>query len=134
LESIWIVQNELTDLNALTGCKKLKKLCLDMNYKLTDISGVSGLPELEYLNINETNVNDLGALKDCISLQELKINDTKITDLTPLETLSGLKDIALNRITADVSKGTKNREILKTLISCGVKVFVEIIKELEEEC
>ena len=133
LESIYIVQNELTDVNALAGCKKLKKLCLDMNYKLTDISALNGLQELEYLNINETKVKDLEAFRNSTSIQDLRINDTSITDLDPLETMSGLKEVALNRITADVSKGTKNREVLKKLISRGVKVYVEIIKELDEE-
>ncbi len=44
-----------------------------------------------------------------------------------------LKTALENYTAADVSKGTKNREVLKKFISRGVKVYIEIIKELDEE-
>ena len=133
IEEIWLVQNSIISIEGIKGHKNLKKLVIDMNYKLEDISPVEGMELLNYLNINETAVSDISCLKGLESIEELSMNCTKVTDLTPLEGLTTLKRLAINFLNADLSPGSKNREILVSLIKNGTDVYSNIRDELIKE-
>lgn len=69
----------------LSGLAALKKLDLSRNENLRELSGLSGMKELQILNLSETGITEIKAVKDCPALTELNISYTNLTDIRPLE-------------------------------------------------
>jgi hypothetical protein len=114
-------QNYITDISVLNGCialeevrlqqnnvlaaagfnnPQLKILNLADNPALTNID-LSGLPVLETLYINQTQVHDLSSLQGLQNLKTALLNNCQITDITPLAHCSSLCYITLqsNQVT-----------------------------------
>jgi internalin A len=87
-ERIW----QLSDISALSGLTNLQRIELG-NTKVTDLSPLSGLINLERLELNNTKIIDLSPLSGLINLKRIDINNTKITDLSPLSGLQKLEHI-----------------------------------------
>ncbi len=74
-----------------TGDKKLKVVCPH----IVDLSPLSGLHNLELLDLSHTQVLDLSPLRNLKKLASLNLEDTHVSDLSPLVGLKALKTIIL---------------------------------------
>ncbi|MBR6007108.1 MAG: protein kinase [Clostridia bacterium] len=86
--------NNFTDISALSALTKLQYLDLDGNM-LSDLSPLSGLTDLEYLSLGGTGISDLSALRDMTEMQTLNLSDNAISDLTPLESMRKLTTLKI---------------------------------------
>ncbi len=131
LETLWLsISPRLTDLSPLDGLRNLKSLRLLGSSRLprsgvrnlkaleslpltelviryasvSDTSPLSGLSQLEFLDLAYNRVTDLSGLSGLSQLLDLKLSSNDIADIAPLAGLSKLRSIDLshNRV-ADVS-------------------------------
>lgn len=74
-------------------------ICIGSKRKLTDISPLAGLEDLEYLELFTQNITDISALANKKKLTDLNLVLNDITDLTPLHSCTSLQRvfISLNR-------------------------------------
>ena len=88
----------------LTG---LTRLALDFNGGFTDISALSGLTSLTFLDLGANLITDLSALSGLTSLRSLDLSgNLDLSDIQPLLSNTGL--------TASATVGLAN-----TSVSCG---------------
>ena len=73
----------ISDLSALTGLSQLQRLDL-RNTKVSDLSALTGLSQLQTLDLSRTGVSDLSALTGLSQLQKLDLQKTHITNLSSL--------------------------------------------------
>lgn len=85
-----IGHNGLTKCDFLYEMPELEVLILAIG-NLEDISPVSSLSRLEYLEICDTQVTDLSPLSSCTTLEHLNLGGIPATDLSPLYGLKNLK-------------------------------------------
>lgn len=71
------------DLNCFTGFQKLCFLDL-YGSTVSHPEALASLPNLRYLNIGETGVNDLSFLQNLPAMTDIDLRENPITDLTPL--------------------------------------------------
>lgn len=90
--------------NVFYFLKKLKKLSLNDNKNLTDITPLAGLINLQELNVSYTKVSYIGALVSLVNLQTLDISRTQVKNVSVLASLINLRllDISNTRI-SDIS-------------------------------
>lgn len=115
----------ITNLSGLEFAYNLKSIDLYGNRGLTDISQLSGLLNLTYIDAQSTAIADLSPLSGHYALttvylsggtfsdisvvsgwpniQKLMLQNDYIEDLTPLANLTTLKDLVVNGIFSDVS-------------------------------
>jgi len=82
--------NKVSDLTPLTGLTRLEFLDLH-DMPVSDLTPLVGLKNLEYLSIGNTQVSDLMPLAGLKNLEWLSLEDSKVSDLTPLAGLQNLK-------------------------------------------
>ena len=82
-------------IEGLFYCNKVKYLDLGHNDKLSDISFVNNMPDLEVLIIAMTAVKDISPLANCPKLNFLEYFTCPAADLSPLSGLTNLKDLHL---------------------------------------
>ncbi|MCR5090030.1 MAG: hypothetical protein K6C08_11040, partial [Oscillospiraceae bacterium] len=80
-------------IEGLYYCTKAKYLDLGHNYKMTDISFVRNMPDLEVLILAMTAVKDISPLENCPKLNYLEYQSSAACDLRPLSKLTQLKDL-----------------------------------------
>ena len=85
-----------------SGFTNLRRLSI--SGKVRGISGLSGLTNLEYLNLSSNRISDISALSGLTKLKWLYLSGNNISDLTPLSGLTNLEWLTLgaNSIT-DIS-------------------------------
>ena len=93
-------ENSIEYLNpSFKNLKELKKIWIsgnmDKNWVVSDISALSNLTNLEFLDISYTNVENLISIDKLINLRYLNISGTKVSDLYPLKKLFKLKTLHL---------------------------------------
>ncbi len=95
LQALDIGHNDATNLDFLYDLPHLKVLILACNMsaesRLTDITPVGSLKELQYLEMFKNDVLDISCLAGCESLVDLNICFNRITDLSPLYGLKNLR-------------------------------------------
>lgn len=93
LVTLQILGSAVSDLSGIWGCGKLRKIRLALLRRLTTLSGLERLPELEALTIESCkNIASVEPLGGCARLQELYLdNDGPIASLEPLRSLSRLE-------------------------------------------
>ena len=84
-----------------------------------DISPLSGLTELQILDLSGGRITDITALSPLLALQTLDLTNTRVSDITPLVSLSSLRWLNLNRtqvsdVTALASLSTLHSLYLKS--------------------
>ena len=101
--------NMISDISALSKLSgtKIKRLDLGPN-KISDISPLASLKNLEELNIEQNNIKDISPISKLKKLKSLYISNTgcfnkqhgvtgnKIKDLSPLTKLTNLERLVLN--------------------------------------
>lgn len=101
---------ENNQLNFLTGLTNLKSLSIFGNNKISDISMLSTLTNLNTLSISLTSVTDISVLASLKSLTQLDIKSNQISDLTPIENLTNLTHLWMDSV-----KGITNLKVVKNL-------------------
>lgn len=98
LELVWLQFTTFSDLNLLANAKKMKTLYLSwLKGKLTDLTPLGGMPDLETLNIKDVPVENLEPLTACKALQTLDVSGTKVKDLKALKDLTALSSLDVRR-------------------------------------
>lgn len=121
LQELWLyMASKVTNIQCLSKLQRLKTLSL-FHIKLSDLSFISCLPNLEYLNISSNygitdishvghlnnlkyfcasfirNIHDISCLSQCTNLEHLDLAVTSVSNLTPLTNLTNLKYLKLSR-------------------------------------
>ena len=90
-----ISKSNIETLDGLQYAKNLKKLIIsDLDVK--DISVLSHIYELEYIDIRINSVEDLSPIANNVYLKHLNIDYNYIEDITVLETLSELEHLSIS--------------------------------------
>ena len=117
LEALDLGHNYLTDsdLTVIAGLTKLKVLILADN-KITDISALTTLKDLEYIELFMNKIPDLSPLADLPGLIDVNVCNVGASDLTPLFELTGVKRLwyAMNPFSRDQAAALK--EALKDCV------------------
>ncbi len=112
----------------------LERLYLESCNKITDLSPLTGLPKLTYLDLHFVhNVEDISSLAQLTQLEYLRLLGTRVSDLSPLSNLINLKTIFLweNRYLMDISPiaNLTNLEFLG-LIDCDLVTDIRPLEKL----
>lgn len=86
---------EICSLKFLENCKGIRELNGCWAKKLTDISALANMPELEKVDLRDTAIKDINVLKNKKKLKILNLEGTKITDISPLATCPELNRLDL---------------------------------------
>ncbi|MFO7736463.1 MAG: hypothetical protein R6W70_09670 [bacterium] len=122
LENIFVGFSKIEDLSVFSEMKHLKKLDMRFAVNIKDVSPLSGLKNLEYLNIWKTAVKDFSPLKNLSSLKRFDAKMTPVTDVSPLAEIKTLEAVDfLQTDVSDVSSLSKLSN-LKELVLCSTKV------------
>lgn len=99
----------------LKKCKKLEELDLQSNVMFTDFKKLTGLKNLEKLNISVTGITSLHGIEKLKKLKELDISMTDITDISVLKELKELESVIVSE-----SQEIKNqiKTLKQTLKNC----------------
>lgn len=123
---------ELSDISALAGMVKIKRLELDRT-SISDISVVRNMQDLEYISINETKVEDISALRGLNKLNTLDMYGTPVKDISMLAELPEIKDINAQKTKVeDVSSFVKAGK-LKVLYIEKSKLPKPVKKDISKE-
>lgn len=83
LKSLSICLQKDMDIGALSGLTNLEDLQL-YNNQITDISMLKDLKNLKRLNLSGNKISDISALKDLTNLKTLVLQGNQISDISPL--------------------------------------------------
>ena len=86
--------NSISDISVLSGLTSLTWLDLRSN-NISDISSLSGLTNLEYLFFDNNNISDISALSNLTRLTDLSLANNNISDISALSGLTNLTDLSL---------------------------------------
>lgn len=86
---------DLSDISPLMTLNKIKRLSLDQNYRIFNIAPLSGLTELEWLNLSENRITDIFPLKNLVNLKYLNLSSNRIVDISVLENMRELRELYL---------------------------------------
>ncbi len=103
LDSIYLSNGDMWDSN-------------EENYNnITDLTPISQLYNLSFLNLSGNDITDLSPLKDLINLEGLIISRTKVSDISALENLSKLSMLSLDETEVNDITVLKNLKSLESL-------------------
>ena len=103
LTQLAIRQAIVSDASPLSGLAQLESLDLTSN-RIRDISSLSGLSQLRSLNLWDNDVSDVSPLAGLQELTSLAFGYNRIADISPLTGLSKLRSIQIrNNLIADLS-------------------------------
>ena len=103
LTELAISHASVSDASPLSGLAQLETLDLSFN-RIGDISSLSGLSQLRSLNLWANDVSDISPLEGLSGLTWLAFGYNRIADISPLAGMSNLRTIQLpNNLIADLS-------------------------------
>ncbi len=86
------------DVKIIGELTRLKYLSVELNTDITDISPLSNLKELAYLDVSNTKVSDISCIGNLTKLQTLNVSNTAVTDLSVLRSFTSLETLKMNSI------------------------------------
>ena len=92
----------LTSLAGLENLTKLTRLDCHSGYALEDISALTGLTNLESIELGSNSITDLTPLAGLVNLENLTLGGNPITDMSPLANLPALKSLGLGSTDIEV--------------------------------
>jgi len=96
LESLWLNENRIGQIDGLSNCKSLRSLYLSNN-EITKLEGLDSLSELEIFWICENQISVLENLDGLSSLRQFWISGNQIEHIkNSLDKLSSLNDLNLS--------------------------------------
>ena len=134
LERLYLGDNDISDISAVENLKRLKKLNIFCNFKISDLSPLKKLTELEWLSVDNNNITDISDLKDLKNLTYLNLRANNISDVEILKSLKelGNLDISYNNISK-----TDVEELRAALPDCKIIAdnndyeYEDVIAEVE---
>lgn len=96
LTALYLGGTGISDGEFLKNCKKLKLLDLQSNLMFTNFENLTGLKDLERLNISVTGVENLDGIEQLKQLKELDISMTDISDISALKKLKRLESVTVS--------------------------------------
>jgi hypothetical protein len=91
---LWLSDNKITDISPLSALTNLEMVWLSKN-QITDITALSGLENLRHVDLDNNQVADLSPLSVLTNLDSLWLNSNQIADLAPLAVLKKLEYLRL---------------------------------------
>jgi len=88
--------NEISDLSPLSGMAKLEYLNLGSNL-ISDVSSLSGLTSLTYLDLYDNYISDVSALSNLTNLTSLDLYNNLISNISALSSLIRLESLFLGQ-------------------------------------
>lgn len=114
--------SKLETLEPVAKLERVRRLDLRNMPQIKDLSPLTALKELEYLNISGTGVTDLSPLAELPALTEIEARDLKLSDAKDVPKLENLRSIDfLKTPIADVTPLAKAPKLEKILV-CTTKV------------
>jgi len=100
LEYLSLWRNQVTDISPLVELINLRELYFGGggNHVGDDINLLSGLTNLQRLDLGDTAVSNISALSGLTKLEYLSLWNNQVTDITPLTRLTNLKELYLGGI------------------------------------
>ena len=113
-----IKRRRLTNVSGLAGLKQLEVLGLDGN-NLSDVSGLEGLTQLETLWLSGNQLTDVSGLAGLKQLKQLYLYGNQLTDVSGLAGLTQLETLYLHN-NPDLTKAEIDK-LQKALPKCKIK-------------
>jgi len=109
--------NRISDLSPLAELTNLEELVLGFN-QITDVSPLAGLTKLKELDLFKNQITDVSPLAGLTKLEYLNLYNNEIAEISPLKGLTKLKELELreNPIPKDQKEMLK-----KALPHCSIK-------------
>lgn len=104
----------IRDLSGVTSLTNLKYLNAT-DTAIHELPPLTGLRKLEELKLSHTNVSDLTPLAGMVQLKRLNLADTLVHDLSPLSTSTNLEELRLTGAPVEYLSGLENMANLRTL-------------------
>jgi len=98
----------LTNLSAIAGLPNLNFLTVS-NCEIDDLTPLRNHNKLEFLFLNNNKLKDLKGLENLVNLKELYVNVNEITGLKPLKKLTNLRTLYVNHNKLTSLKGIKEK-------------------------
>ena len=99
----WANSNEISNLSPLSGLTRLEYLDLGNNL-ISDVSALSNLINLTYLDLYDNIITDVSALSNLTNLTSLDLYNNIISDVSALSSMTGLEKLFLGiNLISDVS-------------------------------
>ena len=89
----WTNSNSISDISALSGLTNLTYLNLQGN-SISAISAVSGLTNLQFLYLYENNISDISSVANLTNLTELRLGKNNILDISWVANLTNLTELS----------------------------------------
>lgn len=121
LHHLYIGKGSITDLSPIKTLTKLEGLRISMN-PVSDIGPLSGMLQMDRLDLGRTQVRDLTPLKKMNNLTELMLDDTPVDDVTALAGLAKLERLSIKRTRVTDISPLKSLRKLKFLYVAGSPV------------
>ena len=114
------LKNKIKEISGIEYCTNVKHLALG-NENISDISLLSGLIKLEYLDLNQNYaIEDISSLHNLTHLKKLVLDSNPIKDITSLENLTELEKLYLMFVPVTYFNSLRNLANLKLLYISGV--------------
>lgn len=81
LRSIWLDNNEITDLSPLKDLKLIQQLMLKNN-QIKDIKPIAGLVMIQHLDLEKNQISDISPIAKFDNMKSLYLGDNQIKDLS----------------------------------------------------
>lgn len=123
------------DAAELKYCTDVKYLDVGHNERLTDISFVAYMPELEVAILAMNDIEDISPLASCTKLEYLELQtNQRISDLTPLASCVNLEHLNIANIKgfSDISPLFGLTKLERLWLGCSAPVPKEQIAEFED--
>ncbi len=92
--SLRLEGSSVKDLSGISGLTNLQSLHLGYT-QVSDLSPLQGLTNLQSLDLHSTPVSDLSPLQGVTNLQSLDLHSTQVSNLSPLQGLTKLQSLDL---------------------------------------
>ena len=97
LRELKVAKTALSDLTPVTHMKSLVELCAAWT-QVTDVRALAGLG-LQSIDLSGCPISDIGPLSECSNLRHVDLSDTKILSVRALRDLRQLRSLAIARTT-----------------------------------
>jgi hypothetical protein len=122
LEQLILQNNEVSDLTALAGSRKLRRLSLVQN-PVAKLDPLATCPSLQELELCGTPVSDFGPLARIPCLRSLALSENHAAPLGRVPILPSLEKLSFNRESADTFDGFPAMPKLKVVERVGLSTL-----------
>ena len=132
LNKLYAAQNQITDINGITNCTLLEEFNINDNEvedisllkksaatlkkvyfngnKVSDISALKGMAELQYLSFDNNEVTEIDVLKEYVLLYSISAENNEIKDIDALADIDTLEYVFLANNTIENMEALSQKE------------------------